>query len=198
MRRMALLLVAVIARSNAEQLTCKNGTNFPGNDIRGSNPALLPLPGGAGACKRPCVGHAKCNAYVFHLKGCSQHGEHCAGAGGCCFLKTGATTEAFNACMCSEVLHGPPPPPGPPPVPSMPSVQCAAPPTSVAMPPPRARGPFFMSWWTILSAYRTRTVSAEDGLCEERRTARTRPTSIRVSGNIPWTLPLFQRGPPRP
>lgn len=87
-------------------------------DLRGGD-----LPGGhvpaptAGACEDLCLRNANCSSYSFHVADCSDHGEVCPFAVGCCRLKGGLGDMApeqmggsfpnINRCSCSALVRVP-------------------------------------------------------------------------------------------
>ena len=96
---------------------CVDRFDLRGGDLPNGNVAAT----NATMCEALCFVRADCSAYSFHRASpCSDHGEKCPFADGCCSLKnagdmapeqSGGLFPNINKCSCSAIIRLPSPPP---------------------------------------------------------------------------------------
>ena len=89
----------------------------PGFDLIGGYLHDRHLPAStAAACEQLCTARDNCTAYSYHAAACSDHGEQCPFAEGCCRLKEAGDMDPTgdlgmhpnnNKCSCSALIRIP-------------------------------------------------------------------------------------------
>ena len=104
------VLLAVVHSSTWPK--CVPGFDLMGGDLHdGHLPAST-----AAACEQLCTARDNCTAYSYHAAACSDHGEQCPFAEGCCRLKEAGDMDPTgdlgmhpnnNKCSCSALIRIP-------------------------------------------------------------------------------------------